>query len=273
MPVSRPAVAVLQGMVEIAQAASNDPTVGVVHGCDEWTKQTLRDSVHSQCCSHYVAVSEAVAELCPAGTSVILNGIDADRLTHSKQLAARERFGLPVDGKIAAYVGRLSPDKNCEVLAEAICKLPETWTAFFCGDGGWREQAVAKIEAVAGKRAVIHPAVADVGNAYTAADVVVSTSPSEGCCLATIEAWYLGRPVVSTRVGAIPEIERDVGPVVVPLPIDPLPQDVALGILLADRKQNRPIVRRAKYWARLHGTSDVMVRRWDRYLSSLCQEA
>jgi len=270
LPTSQPAIGVLQGMVEIAQSASANPTIGVAHGCCEWTKQTLRDSFKSHICSHYVAVSEAVSELCPPGTSVILNGIDKNRLAHGSKEEARKRFGLPLEGKIAAYIGRLSPDKNCEVLAEAISKLPDKWTAFFCGDGGWREKAVTKIQKTAGDRAIIHSAVSDVGNAFTAADVIVSTSQSEGCCLATIEAWYLGKPVVSTRVGAIPEIERDVGQVVVPLDINPSADSVALGILLARRKSD--ITRRAKYWARLHGTSDVMIRHWDRYLSSVYRE-
>jgi len=267
LPGHRPSIDVIQGLVELEQRTRQ---VGVAHGCTKWSKRMVSDAFMTNLCTHFVAVSETVAESCPPGTTVILNGIDVGRLEHGSQDEARRRFGLPTGGKVAGYIGRLSPDKNCEPLAAAVNLLPDEWTSFFCGNGYGRENSVEMIEADAGQRAIIHPAIPDVGNAFIASDVLVMLSPSEGCSLGVLEAWHLGVPVVSTRVGAIPEIEREVGPVVVPLPINPTPAQIAEAILQADPASD--VTQRAKLWAQLHGTSDVMVRKWDDYLVKICQE-
>lgn len=44
------------------------------------------------------------------------------------------------------------------------------------------------------------------------------------------EAWYCGLPVVSTRVGAVPELEEMFGPLVSAVPIRPTAEELALAV-------------------------------------------
>lgn len=94
--------------------------------------------------------------------------------------------------------------------------------------------------------AIIVPRMEDVGTALSAMDCLVSASPSEGGPLTVIEAFLAGCPVVSTRVGIIPELESD-GRLVVTIPFDPTPEQLAAAVreAIADRE----MVERARQFA------------------------
>jgi glycosyltransferase involved in cell wall biosynthesis len=113
-------------------------------------------------------------------------------------------------------VGRLSSEKGHRVLLEAVALLRDRGVELRCtivGDGPLR----AELEAYALSRKALDGhvtfagalPVGDVIERYRTADVVVLASFSEGVPMVLIEALALGRPVVATAVGGVPELVRD----------------------------------------------------------------
>lgn len=123
---------------------------------------------------------------------------------------ARRSLGIPGDGPVVAYVGRLTrikrPDRLVGVARQVRRLLPET-RFIVCGGG----DAVAEIEAAAKTFDGMFTLLgwrADVETVYAAADLVVLTSDNEGMPVSLIEAGMAGLPCVATRVGSVEEVVR-----------------------------------------------------------------
>jgi transposase len=109
-----------------------------------------------------------------------------------------------------------------------------------------------------------------VGNVLCALDVLLLASPAEGFSLSVAEAWYCQVPVVATRVGAIPELERKYGQLVSPIPVDPTPGQLADAVKRALSPEFRnEVIPRAQEMVCRHYTADDMVQRWVKYLYSI----
>ncbi len=106
-------------------------------------------------------------------------------------------------------VGRLHPQKGYDVLVRALPLLGDAVVAV-AGTGPLDEELRAAAPGVRwlGRRD-------DVADLYAAADVVVLPSVWEARSLTAQEALRLGRPLVTTAVGGLPELVGD-GAVLVP---------------------------------------------------------
>jgi glycosyltransferase involved in cell wall biosynthesis len=122
---------------------------------------------------------------------------------------ARERFG--VGGYCVAVVGRLAPEKGHRVLFEALRGLRAT--LLVAGEGPLLQELRA---AAAGLDARFLGFLADARDVFAAADVVVLPSLREGLPLAALEALALGRAVVASAVGELPELLAEGAGVLVP---------------------------------------------------------
>jgi glycosyltransferase involved in cell wall biosynthesis len=137
--------------------------------------------------------------------STILNGIRLERfLDHPASpgsAEARLRFGT---------VGRLVPAKGHAVLIEAFAKLaprlPEATLQIF-GYGALESELRAQIERLGMRgRITLEGRTNDSARVFQALDVFVFSSLNEGLPLVILEAMAAGLPVVSTRVGGVPEV-------------------------------------------------------------------
>ncbi|CAL9677858.1 D-inositol-3-phosphate glycosyltransferase (plasmid) [Streptomyces sp. enrichment culture] len=123
---------------------------------------------------------------------------------------ARERLGLPDDGLVVAYVGRVTrikrPDRFLAVAREVRRAVPAT-RFLVCGDGDLHND----LQSAADLRDVLHLLGwrADVETVYAAADVVLLTSDNEGMPVSLIEAGLAGVPAVATNVGSVAEVVQD----------------------------------------------------------------
>jgi len=157
-----------------------------------------------------VGVSHAVLaearELVPAVTarsSVIHHGI-----------APGPAGGAPpsVDPPRLACLGRLVRDKGFDVAIEAMVPLRHLLPAVRLVVGGDGPEAAALQERVrelglGDHVAFVGPVTSgDVPAFLTRASVVVMPSRAEGFGLVALEAAAMGRPVVATRVGGLPEV-------------------------------------------------------------------
>jgi glycosyltransferase involved in cell wall biosynthesis len=148
--------------------------------------------------------------------SVISPGFVIEQLPDRRD--ARRRFGLPDDTLCVAVVGSLTAGRGQDVVLRALAQLqaagrdahalvvgvPHPRTA----DIAYKERLVELATSLRVRdRVVFAGFLDDVRVAYAAADIVVNPARvSEAFGRVAFEALAAGKPVVSTRVGAIPEL-------------------------------------------------------------------
>ena len=158
-----------------------------------------------------VAVSRPLAdEVAALGVpadrvTVVMNGVDSDLFYPRDRAAARAELGLS-PGPLAVYVGNLKEVKGVMDLAAAWALVPDA-TLAVVGDGYMREPFGAAV-APLGSRvhlAGIQP-LERIPLWMAAADVIVLPSHHEGTPNVVLEAFAMGRRVVATRVGGVPDL-------------------------------------------------------------------
>ncbi|MEN8258766.1 MAG: glycosyltransferase family 4 protein [Thermodesulfobacteriota bacterium] len=125
----------------------------------------------------------------------------------------RQTAEMPDGCKIVVSVGRFSPEKGMDVLLEAFALLidqVEDVQLLLVGEG---QEMTAMEEQVCrlGLTGRVHfPGFSETPGDFVAeADVVVLPSRSEGIPNVVLEAMAMGKPVVATAVGGVPEIIED----------------------------------------------------------------
>ena len=167
----------------------------------------------------------------PSRVAVVEPGVDLDRFTPPKQgpgeqarREARARLGLPLDGYLVAFVGRIQPLKAPDVLLRAVADLrarhPEVAgqvTAVVAGgpsgSGLERPSALIDLAASLGISDAVRflpPLAGDaLPDLYRAADLVAVPSHNESFGLVALEAQACGTPVVAAAVGGLTTAVRD----------------------------------------------------------------
>jgi glycosyltransferase involved in cell wall biosynthesis len=119
--------------------------------------------------------------------------------------------GGPVKRLLA--VGRLEPQKGYEVLIEAVAQARAAGADVelqIAGEGSQRPLLERRItEEDLGAHVILLGQRRDVGDLMLAADAFVHSARWEGFGLVLLEAMRAGLPIVSTAVGAIPEVVAD----------------------------------------------------------------
>jgi glycosyltransferase involved in cell wall biosynthesis len=199
------------------------PWVAFSHGrTDEGPKVRLYDALDEfiiRWADRIVAVSEArrvalQARGCwPTRIVTIHNAIEMPPAAGVDAASVRREFGLDESRPVVAVVGRLSPEKGhsyfVDAMAEVARALPGA-QALIVGDGQEEGRLRAKVAALE-LGAVIRFAGyrRDMNRIYSAIDLLVLPSLSEGLPNVVLEAMAHGRPVVGTRVGGVPEAIED----------------------------------------------------------------
>jgi glycosyltransferase involved in cell wall biosynthesis len=126
---------------------------------------------------------------------------------------ARARLGLDADAMVIVGLGRLVPIKGFDLLVRALAivvsQVP-TARVLLVGEGAER----AHLETIAASLGVaghlrLTGGTSDAAACLAAADVVTVPSRNEGMGRVIVEAMSLGRPVVATAVGGIPDVVTD----------------------------------------------------------------
>jgi len=160
---------------------------------------------------------ESAAELQALGlggvpATLLPNGVDTRRFRPAEpgeRAALRARLGLPEEGPVALFVGRLERRKGLDILLAAWADLtrrgrvPHLLIAGPGETGPWAREAQARgvdgcVSFLGGR--------ADVGDLYRAADLLVFASRAEGCSNAVLEAMASALPVVATDVAGNREL-------------------------------------------------------------------
>lgn len=158
---------------------------------------------YSRLFTNFIGVSEAVSKV------LVSSGIPADRVQYVHAGIPTLVPGLPrevtrgqlnLTGFALGFFGRLVPEKGVQTLIEASKKLPQNTVHIF-GDGplmaSLKEQKTP---------AVFHGRVTEIGDAMSAMDAIVIPSLwEEAFPFSALEAMSLGKPIIGTNSGGIPE--------------------------------------------------------------------
>ena len=160
--------------------------------------------------SAIIAVSNAVkqtlteCEIAPSKITVVPNGIDLIEIDAQIQ---GER--LPIEGKIVAGIGRLSPEKGfhdlVQTFGEISSAMPEA--RLVIAGTGVEEQRLKALTATLPHPERVHflGYVENTAMVYRSADVIAIPSIEEGQGIVAIEAMAYRKPVVARDVGGLPE--------------------------------------------------------------------
>ncbi|MEU8815793.1 D-inositol-3-phosphate glycosyltransferase [Actinoplanes sp. NPDC048796] len=152
----------------------------------------------------------------PARTTVVQPGVDLERFRPGP--GDRARFGLPADGKVIAFVGRIQPLKAPDVLIAALAEMrTKDVTVVICGgpSGSGLDRPTSLIElaaslGVSDSVRFLPPQNGDgLAALYRSADVVAVPSYNESFGLVALEAQACGTPVVAAAVGGLVTAVRD----------------------------------------------------------------
>ena len=144
---------------------------------------------------------------------VIHSGIELDRyreLTIEEKNKLKKEIGIPEDAMVVGTAGRLISVKGPEFMIKASQHIslesPETYL-IFAGDGPLKEdlQTLAK-ETGTDKNIVFLGWRDDVPRILSVFDIFLLPSLNEGMGRVLAEAMALGKPIVASNVGGIPDL-------------------------------------------------------------------
>ncbi len=207
---------------------------------------------------------------------VIANGIDEQRIEVGHQRSrpsVRTELGLSAEIPVILSVGRLEKQKNYPHLLRAVHLLADhklDFAALIVGEGSQKVNLQQMINNLSLHKYVrLLGARDDVIDLMNAADCFVMSSLWEGLPMALLEAMMVGLPVVSTAVGAVPEVIQDgVSGRLVP-PKDPEALAEALGQVLSDPAMAASWGQQAQRRARTHYSAVVMAAKYQQVYKDL----
>lgn len=170
--------------------------------------------------AHVIAVARPLKDrLVDAGVpsdriTVVHNGVDTGLFHRGDRQAAREQLGLPAGRLVLLSVGALVEGKGFEHLVAGLAQLPPDSPAHLYiagpGSGGPALERLAEAHGVGDRLTLLGSLPHDaLPQWYRAADFFCFASLREGCPNVVLEALACGTPVVSTAVGAVPDLIDD----------------------------------------------------------------
>jgi glycosyltransferase involved in cell wall biosynthesis len=215
------------------------PTLWHVRVAD---RDGLVDRVLCALATAIIATSRAVARRfpwAPAKVRLVPNGVDLRRFApRLPSGAVRASLGVPPSAPVVLSIGRHVPEKGYRHLVDAAALVERArpgvhWV--LVGDGELRGELEAQARRL-GLASRVHFTGwrDDVTDVLALADVFVLPSESEGFGRVLVEAMAMGRAIVATAVGGVPDVVVAGETGVLVRPADPAPLADAVRALLDD---------------------------------------
>jgi glycosyltransferase involved in cell wall biosynthesis len=208
-----------------------------------------------------VAVVEAKGYRGPS--TVIGHGIELGFLGPRDRAASRRELGLPDDGPMVSFAGRLVPDKGVDVLLDAVARTPGL-RALIVGEGpaGGALRAQAARLGIEDRVRFRAPLPMErVAVAFTAGDVVAMPSRHEPWGRVAVEAMACGVPLVAGAAGHLPALVGDHGRLVRPGDADDLARALREAIEEPEPARSERVARAREYAASFSWAA--LAERWE----------
>lgn len=147
--------------------------------------------------------------------TVVHSGINPGKFFNTSVDSAvmKRELGIPADNLVVGTAGRLTPVKGHRYLIEAARKIintrPDT-TFVFLGDGELLDELKNAASNLGIEENVRFPGWRlDVAEAMSIFNIFVLPSLNEGMGRVLVEAMALGKPIVASNVGGIPDLVVD----------------------------------------------------------------
>ena len=141
--------------------------------------------------------------------SVMPPGLEIGNLLNKKE--SQKFYGLSTQTLQCAFIGRVTQIKRPDRFLDVVSEIEQRGVAlefFMAGDGELLRSCRERIT-----QEDLHVKVlgwqSDIERVLSAADLVLLTSDNEGTPLSLIQGGMAGLPVVTTRVGSVPEVVLD----------------------------------------------------------------
>jgi glycosyltransferase involved in cell wall biosynthesis len=141
--------------------------------------------------------------------SVMPPGLEIGDLLNKKE--SQKFYGLSTQTLQCAFIGRVTQIKRPDRFLDVVREIEQRGVAiefFMAGDGELLRSCRERIT-----QEDLHVKVlgwqSNIERVLSAADIVLLTSDNEGTPLSLIQAGMAGLPVVTTRVGSVPEVVLD----------------------------------------------------------------
>jgi glycosyltransferase involved in cell wall biosynthesis len=165
------------------------------------------------CCSRAVEKWTVEKEnINPRKIRTLYNGVDLGRFCGADHSAdsVREEFCVPKDGILIGTVANFSEVKGYPYLLDAarriLCKNPFVWF-LLVGGGPLIEETKRMAREIPGHERIVFSGFrTDIPRLIGAMDIFVFASVLEGFPNVLLEAMAMGKPVVATETGGIPEL-------------------------------------------------------------------
>lgn len=174
-------------------------------------------------------------------------------------------LGIPITDSIVGTVGRLVEIKGHRYLLDAarlvLNKMPNT-TFLLIGDGYLMTELISHASAMGIENKVIFAGWrSDVPQLINTFDIFVLSSLNEGMGRVLVEAMAMGKPIVASDIGGIPDLVKDGANGILFPPRDVDAMAEAILKLLLDRELRRKMGNEGKKLAYPAYDTSVMVRK------------
>ena len=169
-----------------------------------WASKRARASIGVS-----AALTQAMLKMGMPATSLLTmsNGVELGLFQIQVQKSVRAELGWPEQPTLLS-VGNLLENKGHHIAIQALVNLP-AFRLVIAGEGPLRgalESLVRQTNTASRVQFVGRVEQDQLAKCYSAADILVLPSGSEGWPNVLLESMACGTPVVATRVGGIPEI-------------------------------------------------------------------
>jgi len=205
---------------ELALAArlSGIPVIFHIHNPERLSRRNLNCHLGAR----YLFVSQALAKQCDAPRvldtrmQVLYNPINVEKFASGRSI--RAELGVPADARVVGTVAQICKRKGIDIIIDVAIEIlrhrPDVWFLVAGPDGGGEEdysrEMRKRVVARGLERQFIFCGSRDDINDFLASlDIFFLPTRSEPFGMVIAEAMAAGIPVVTSRVGGIPEIITD----------------------------------------------------------------
>jgi len=249
---------------------------------DKKIERRLINKFLSKITDKIVAVSESIKKdiikydkIDPSKIEVIKNGVDTLIFRpQSKDYELLKSLGINNDEIVIGFVGRIVPAKGLEYLLEAFSYVKKELNnikLLIVGDGAiLRNLKNYSIELGISEYTIFTGERQDIQKILPCIDIFVMPSIAEGLPNALLEAMASGKPIVTTKIGGIPEIIKDrFNGLIIP---DKNSEILAKAIkeLITDKDLSEKLGKNARYFIIENYSIEAITKKWeDLYFSIL----